>query len=118
GKTVLCLLAAAGAQECAQQRGSEHAEHRTVGLGEAGAAAVQRDADDPVIGAGQADSDLVLDRNAAEEFGVQTQAMEPLPAEEVADLDRLAGAGGTVVPDERMFVDVRDRKSTRLNSSH
>ena len=43
-------------------------------------------ADNPGIRAGQADGQMVLDGQVPEEFGIQAQAVEALPAEEVADL--------------------------------
>ena len=50
---------------------------------------------------------LVLDGQVPEEFGVWAQAVETLPAEEVADLYWAAVAGGAVVAHQRVLVHVR-----------
>jgi hypothetical protein len=61
----------------------------------------------------------MLDRQVPEEFGIQAQAVEALPSEEVADLYRAAVvAGGAVVSHQRVLVHVRreDRQRDQVGS--
>ncbi len=101
------LLAGPGAQESGHQRCPQDAEHGAIGFGEVAARPAERDADDLAAGGRQAQSDLVLSWNAAEELRIQTQAVESPLAEEIADLDRFAIASRAVMIDQRMFVHVR-----------
>jgi len=87
------FLASAGAQQRGCLRGPLHAEQGPVLVAEVAATPAQRDADDFPAGTGQVYHQLVFDGYAAEKLGVQAEAMELLPAEEVADHHRLAAAG-------------------------
>jgi hypothetical protein len=107
GQGVPGLVALGGARPRDHQRRAQDTEHVTLGLGEVAVGAVERDPDDLRIGARQADSELVLDGEVAEELGIEPQAVETPPADEVADLDRAAVTGGTVVVHQRVLVYVR-----------
>jgi hypothetical protein len=100
GERLPAVLASASSDQGCAQRGLEHAEQGAVLVGEVAASPVQRDADDPLAGAGHADRNLMFDGYAAEELGVKAEAVEPRLGEKVADLHRLPAAGGTVMVDQ------------------
>ena len=104
GERLPGLLTSAGPVQGGVQRGPEHAEQGAIVVGEVAAAPVHCDADDLLFGAGQADGHLMFDGYAAEELGVEAEAVESLLGEKVADHHRLPAAGGTVVVDQWVFV--------------
>ena len=106
GKRLPGLLTSAGLVQGGVQRGLQHAKQGAILIGEVVAAPVHCDADDLVFGAGQADGHLIFDGYAAEELGVEAEAVESLLGEKVADHYRLPAAGGTVVVDQWVFVDM------------
>ena len=110
------LLTAAGAEQRGDQRGPQDAEQGPILVGEIAVAPAQGHADHLLIGARQADGDLVLDGYAAEELGVDAQSVESVEAEKIADHHRFARAGGAVVVDQRVLVHVgrEDRLGRRV----
>jgi hypothetical protein len=106
-------LGARPAQGVAQRR-LQHAQQRGVGVGEVRPGPVERDRDQPVVGrAWHAERDLVLDRDVPEEFRINTEPVELLAAGEIADPGRVRHAGGPVVDQQWVLVQVllecRDR---------